>query len=129
MTKWKKGDWAIYDRRIVQITSVKDKQVCEVSDGVLNTCSTGLEARLRPLTLTNKGVVESIEWWYRDLRKIRGEGGFNYPDISRYFSDLALRAIDTQPDNNAMNKASNFVRAARDYTPVIDGVLLFREPR
>jgi hypothetical protein len=84
--------------------------------------------RLRPLTLRNKHIAEWFAWHYKELSKIRGERGFNYPDISRHFSNLAERAIDSPPeeDKEPFNQALEFVRMARDYVPEIQGVNLFR---
>jgi hypothetical protein len=83
--------------------------------------------RLRPLTLRNKRIIEWFDWHYNELRKLRGEGGFNYPDISRYFSNQALQAIDkADNDKTPFDEAQDFVRQARDYKPVIQGIQLFR---
>jgi hypothetical protein len=97
-----------------------------VSDGSFRT-SGYLADRLRPLTLRNKRAIEWFDWHYRELSKINGEGGFNYPDISRFFSQLTLQAIDGPEDNkDPYEAAQEFVRLARDYAPVIRGVSLFR---
>lgn len=123
--KWKVGDWAIFDLRIIQIKELKDW--CRVSDGTFETTGALLD-RLRPLTLENKSIVENFDSRYNELRSIRGERGFNYPDISRYFCALALAQIDTKiEDGSIFGKAREFVKQARDYVPIIDGIHLFRD--
>lgn len=127
MTKltWKAGDWAVFDLDIVQIKKI-DPYV-EVSTGMISTSGNLLD-RLRPLTLRNKVTMETFEYYYRELRKLRGKRGFNYPDISRLFCDLALQAMDGPEDNKRpYDDAQAFVRDARDYKPVIQGVHLFRD--
>lgn len=123
---WKVGDWAVFDRDIVQIKEIRESGSCSVSDGSIETYGHLLD-RLRPLTLRNKRTAEWFEWHYKELGKIRGERGFNYPDISRLFSDLCRRAIDGAEDDKApFEEAQNFIKEARDYVPVIRGVHLFR---
>lgn len=122
---WRAGDWAVFDLEIVQIKQVKP--YVEVTTGVISTSGKLLD-RLRPLTLRNKVTVETFEYYYKELSKLRGERGFNYPDISRLFCDLALQAMDGAEDNKKpYDKAQAFVRDARDYKPVIQGVHLFRD--
>lgn len=123
---WKVGDWAVFDRDIVQIKEIRDCGGCSVSDGSIET-SGRLLGRLRPLTLRNKRAVEWFDWHYRELSKIRGERGFNYPDISRLFSQLALDAMDgAESDKTPYEIAQDFIKQARDYIPVIHGLNLFR---
>lgn len=127
MTKliWKAGDWAVFDLDIVQIKQV-DPYV-EVSTGTINTSGNLLD-RLRPLTLRNKATIETFDYYYNEIRKMPGERGFNYPDISRLFCDLALQAMDGKPGaTRPYDDAQAFVRDARDYKPVIQGVNLFRD--
>lgn len=122
--KWKAGDWAVFDLEIVQIKQVEP--FVEVSDGTIST-SGNLIDRFRPLTLRNKATIETFKWYYRELRKIRGESGFNYPDINRLFCDLSLDAMDgPEDDKKPYDKAQSFLRAAQDYKPVIQGIHLFR---
>lgn len=122
---WKVGDWAVFDMAIVQIKEIRD-QIVEVSTGVIAT-SGRLSDRLRPLTLQNKVIAESFDYQYRQLKKIKGERGFNYPDINRYFCQLMLNQIDGEPTDDTNYKLGNeFVQLAGEYTPVIHGVELFR---
>jgi hypothetical protein len=121
MQNWKVGDWAVFDLSIVQIKQMDD--FLEVSDGCFSTSGNTID-RLRPLTLINKST---IDYFYKELRKIKGECGFNYPDIHRYFCALALRQIDEKlEDGSIYNKARDFITGAYEYKPVIDGVSLFR---
>lgn len=123
---WKVGDWAVFDRDIVQIKEIREGGSCSVSDGTCEISGMLLD-RLRSLTLRNKTTAEYFDFYYRELSKLRGERGFNYPDISRYFSSLALAAMDGDKDDKAtFELAQDFVRQARDYTPVIQGISLFR---
>ncbi|MDB5656122.1 MAG: hypothetical protein JWQ94_3735 [Tardiphaga sp.] len=125
-SNWKIGDWAIFDLEIVQIKEIRDNGNAEVSTGMIST-SGDILPRLRELTLRNKVTAESLEYQYRALRGIKGERGFNYPDINRYFCELSLMAIDgDEKDSTFFDKATEFVHLARDYTPVIHGVELFR---
>lgn len=124
MAEWKVGDWVVFDLSIGQIKRMDDYQ--EFSDGSFNT-SGRLADRFRPLTLRNKRTVEYFDYYYNELRKIDGEAGFNYPDISQYFAQLALDAMDGAEDDKApYDKAQAFVKDARDYKPNIQGVGLFR---
>lgn len=126
--EWKVGDWVVFDLNIAQITKLEPYQ--EVSDGSAST-SGRLSDRFRPLTLTNKSIMEYFGYYYRELRKIRGEHGFNYPAISRYFCELSLESIDCGDDHEAQRKihekAPAFLRMAQEYTPIIDNVHLFRQ--
>ena len=126
MTKsdWKVGDWAVFDRGIVQITEIRDNDNCEVSTGTINTYGRLLD-RLRPLTMNNKVIAETFAWYYRELYKIKGNRGFNFPDISNRFNDLALMAMDGEFES-AREGVVEFVQLAKEYTPVIQGIQLFR---
>lgn len=123
--KIQEGDWCIYDLKIVQI--MKGEPYTEYSDGFIRGGGATV-GNFRPLTLRNKVIIESINHLYDRLRNIDGESGFNYPDISSYFSNLALDAIDggEAGERKAYDKAQAFVMAAKEYTPIIDGVRLFR---
>jgi hypothetical protein len=125
---WKVGDWAIFDLNIVQITEIRESGSCSVSDGSFET-SGRLLGRLRPLTLHGKRAMEWFEYYYRELRKLRGESGFNYPDISQHFADLCLQAIDDENDKSPFDKGQEFFQKARDLTPLIQGIQLFRAGR
>ena len=129
-TEWKVGDWAVFERGIIQITEMREGGAIEVADGTFRTFGHLLD-RLRPLTLRNKRIAEWFDFYYRELGHINGERGFNYPDISRHFNKLMLRAIDEGSEdgpetNEPFDLATDFVRSARDYAPVIQGVQLFR---
>lgn len=128
---WKVGDWCIFDLRIGQIKRLgtEDEGYDEFSDGSIGT-SGRLADRFRPLTLRNKCTVEYFDYYYDKLRELNGEAGFNYPDISRHFNQLALDAIDEGEDGKQeipREKAQQFFQEARDYKPVIQGVPLFRQ--
>lgn len=112
------GDWVVFDLRVGQITEPGDWQ--EFSDGTIST-SGRLIDRFRPLTLRNKAITETFDYWYRELGKIDGEQGFNYPRISQHFWALALEAIDSEDASVANQKARDFVDAARHYEPEIPG--------
>jgi len=122
---WKVGDWVVFDLQIGQITDLRENGSASFSVGFCET-SGRLAYRFRPLTLRNKNIVESFDAYYNQLREIDGFGGFNYPDISQYFAQLALDAIDTEKNDEFYTKAHEFAREARDYKPVIQGVRLFR---
>lgn len=125
---WKAGDWCVFDLSVVQIKELGEGGCATVSDSFFETSGMLVE-RLRPLTLRNKRIVETFDTYYNRLREINGEGGFNYPRIFSYFSQLALNAIDVGDTADAkvfFDKGGDFVNAARDYKPVIDGVQLFR---
>lgn len=125
--EWKIGDWVIFDLGIGQIKKLDEDGFAEFSDGSF--CTSGrLADRFRPLTLRNKRTVEYFDHYYNKLREINGEAGFNYPDISRYFAQLSLDAMDgDEKDKAPYDKALQFFQDARDYKPVIDGVPLFRQ--
>lgn len=127
---WKAGDWVVLDRKVGQIKEMKDNGVAIFSDGMFETSGMGLATRFRPLTLRNKYIAESMEYKYRQLDKMDGSAGFNFPDISRYFAQLVTDAIDAEPKSpeeaDAFERANKFLQAASEYKPMIDGVLLFR---
>lgn len=124
---WKVGDWAIHDYEIVQIKRIED-DIMEVSTGMFATSGYRLGERLRPLTLRNKRIAEYSDYYYKELKELKGEGGFNYPDIHRYFSQVTRDAIDSDDENvrAIQGKLPAFVEAASKYQPIIDGVSLFR---
>ena len=122
---WKVGDWVVFDLQIGQITDLRENGSASFSDGFCET-SGRLADRFRPLTLRNKNIAGSFDAYYNRLREIDGNGGFNYPDISQYFAQLALDTIDTEKNDKFFKLAQDFVREARDYRPVIQGVRLFR---
>lgn len=121
----KKGDWCIYGLDVVQI--METEPYLEYSTGIIRGGNASRE-HMRPLTLQSKVAVESMDHYYDMLREMDGEAGFNYPDISNYFGGLALDVIDGDEAaaKVAYDKAQSFVRDARDYKQVIDGVRLFR---
>lgn len=128
MLVWKVGDWAIYNLEIIQIKEIRENDIAIISDGCFETSGRLLD-RLRPLTLRNKHIIERLEYYYKELNKIDGERGFNYPDISRHFSNLAIKAIDGSDDvyREVMSLAASFIREANEYTKEIQGVKLFRK--
>lgn len=127
--EFKVGDWVTFEMKVGQIKELRGDGYAEFSDGMFAT-SGRLVDRFRPLTLRGKRIVETFDHYYNQLRRLDGEAGFNYPDISRYFSQLTLDAIDADKNEEAekatYEKAQQFVQAARDYNPTIDGVRLFR---
>lgn len=125
---WKAGDWVIYGLDVGQIKELRDDGIARFSDGWCETSGHKLADGFRPVTLRNKRIVECFDIYYNRLREIDGEAGFNYPDISRYFSQLVLDAIDGGADEEraACEKGNKFVGEAKNYRPVIDGVPLFR---
>ena len=127
---WNVGDWVVYDMRVGQVNDIRGS-VVRFSDGFCET-SGNISDRFRPLTLKNKAIVETFNIYYKRLKEIDGESGFNYPDISNYFSTLALEAIDAHSDGAARaphDRAQDFICKARDYEPVIHDVRLFRSRR
>lgn len=124
--QWNVGDWVIFDLAIGQIKELRENGGALFSDGTFETSGMLVE-RFRPLTLRNKSIVEYFDWYYEQIRKIDGEAGFNYPEISRYFSHLALTAIDrTDEEREPYNSAQLFLKEAQEYQPIIQGIRLFR---
>ena len=121
---FKAGDWVVFELKVGQIKEIRDNDCISFSDGYFES-SGRLTDRFRLLTLKNKNIVETFNIYYERLREIDGEAGFNYPDIHDYFSQLALDEIDTG-SGVSFDKAQKFVHDARSYTPIIDGVRLFR---
>ncbi len=103
---YKAGDWVIYGLNVGQIKELRDGGNASFSDGFFET-SGRLTDEFRPLTLKNKRIVETFDIYYNRLREIDGEAGFNYPDISRYFSQLALDAIDAAGDGKEFYDKGN----------------------
>lgn len=125
-TEFKEGDWVVFDMKIGQIKKLGKYD--EFSDGMFSTSGV-LANRFRPLTLRNKRIAETMDYYYDSLKEIDGERGFNYPDISRHFCKMTLDAIDGSDHEKMFEGAQSFVRRARDYERVIDGVRLFRSAR
>lgn len=125
---WKTGDWVVFDLSVGQIKEMREGGGVSVSDGMFETSGLRLAERFRPLTLRNKRIVETFEVYYGRLKEIAGHGGFNFPDISQHFAQLALDAIDggEAGEKQAYEKAQTFVGRARDYEATIQGVPLFR---
>lgn len=122
---FKQGDWVIHDRKIGKIKSIREEGFASFTDGYFETSGRILDD-CRPLTLESKVAAENFDYYYRELRKIDGSGGLNYPDINRHFSALCLKAIDCPDDwKSIQDEAIAFIREARDYRPVIQGVKLF----
>lgn len=122
---WKVGDWVVFDLSVGQIKELRGEGNATFSDGHYET-SGRLAPRFRPLTLLNKRIVESFDIYYNRLYEIDGHGGFNFPDISSYFSDLALRAIDAGDGKEFHELAQKFVAEAKDHKSSIQGIRLFR---
>lgn len=122
---WKAGDWCVFEMKVGQIKRVEDDGSAEFSDGSFAT-SGRLRDRFRPLTLRNKSIAENFHIYYDRLRDINGEAGFNYPDIFTHFSNLMLKAIDGEDNQQMYDEAQAFIRDARDYKTPIQGVALFR---
>lgn len=125
---WQVGDWCILDLSIVQILELGDGIVSglwdQVSDGTFTT-SGSLQNRFRQPTLANKAIMESIQYYYKQLENIPGNQGFNYPRISTYFEELSRKAIDGEP-KQAFTDARTFLNEAAEHKPLIHGIHLFR---
>jgi hypothetical protein len=123
----KEGDWVVCGLKIGQIKQIRDGSCASFSDGMFELSGSILD-RCRPLTLRNKQITETFDYYYDQVRKIDGSSGFNFPDINRYFEILAVTAIDLPDEENKQiyEKAQNFLREAEDYKPFIDAVKLFR---
>jgi hypothetical protein len=126
MSKWKTGDWIVFERSIVQIKEDRGEGSFSVSDGWFE-MSGQLSNRFRELTLRNKRIVEWFENYYKLLSNIPGEAGFNYPEIHSHFTRLCLQAIDDEEDKSSYDAANDFVNEACEYTPIIQGINLFRQ--
>lgn len=124
--QFKAGDWVVFDLRVGHVRESKGDWD-EFSDGTITT-SGRLQDRFRPLTLRNKVIAETFDYYYRQLNEIDGNAGFNYPDISQHFAHLALDAMDANEDDagQSYDAAAQFVSDARDYKPEIQGIALFR---
>lgn len=125
MQNFNVGDWVIYGLDIGQIKKIEGDYAV-FSDGSFET-SGRLVEDFRPLNLRNKRIIENMDIYYKRLDKIAGHVGFNYPRISNWFADMALKIIDNEDFEKAgYEKVNEFLQDARDHKPVIDGVQLFR---
>jgi hypothetical protein len=124
--EWKAGDWVVFDLSIGQIKELREDGGAEFSDGSFATSGFSIAQRFRPLTLQNKRIVENLETYYKRLYDIDGSAGFNFPDISRWFSQVALDAIDNSDEAGAYERAQAFIRDARDHKAELHGIRLFR---
>lgn len=126
--QWNVGDWVVLDMDVGQIKTSYADDCFSFSDGWSETSGSRIHERFRPLTLRSKRIVEHFKHLYKRLDEIDGSRGFNYPDISAYFSSLALSAIDVADDDASQfyDAAIEFLAGAREYKPVIQGVRLFR---
>ena len=125
--QWAVGDWVVYDRKFGQIKELRENGSASFSDGWFET-SGQLCDNFRPLTLRNKRIAEWFDTIYKRLYEIDGHRGFNFPDISHHFSDLARKAIDAGDEDAQpfIDAANEFVTEARQYAVTIEGVALFR---
>lgn len=122
----KVGDWVILDMKVGQIKEIKENGCAVFSDGYIEHRGRILD-RCRPLTLRSKAIADSMDYYYRSLRKIDGNSGFNYPRIVDLFSDMTCMAIDhPQSEKDYFDIVKDFIQKARNYTPVIHGINLFR---
>lgn len=128
MSEIKEGDWVVCGLKVGQIKQIREGGGARFSDGMLELSGQILD-RCRPLTLRNKAITETFDYYYNEVRKIDGSSGFNFPDINRHFEWLTLCAIDLPDDENKKiyEKAQEFIRQAKDYTPFIQDVKLFRK--
>ena len=109
---WQVGDWCIFDLHIVQIQKLDGVNGTwdQVDDGTTTTLGR-LQDRFRQLTLKNKSIMESFQYYHKQLENIPGNQGFNYPRISTYFEELSRKAIDGEPEE-AFEEARTFLREA-----------------
>lgn len=124
------GDWVVFDLKIGQIKELytENPSMGSFTDGVTTT-SGHIVQRWRPLTLRSKVITEDFRTLYNKLYLIDGNAGFNYPDISAHFWRVALDTIDADLaayTRDAYERMQNFVDLAEQYSPVIQGVQLFR---
>lgn len=119
------GDWVVFDLKIGQIKKLGEDSWDEFSDGMFTT-SGRLRDRFRPLTLRNKNIIETLDFYRKELNKIHGSQGFNFPRITDHFSQMSCELIDGSDSKDMYNKAREFYEAACRYEPIIQGVPLFR---
>lgn len=131
--KFQVGDWVISRYRIQQITKMEGNAVREITDGYIR--QSALSLNVRPLNLRSKVFAESFQRYDEKLRNLNGSNSLNWPDISRHFEALCMKAIDYSGhlDEGQMNpylkEGQEFVSKVQDamsVSTVIDGVRLRR---
>jgi len=131
---FKEGDWIIHNREIAQVVHVDGERITELTSGMFSTSGHDLDCR--PLTPTNKVIMEGINYYFDKMDKLPGSRTLNWPDINRYFEELIINAIDDIHSGSAKNAEKQYTQAGRFYNEVkekldnlntkIDGVRLVR---
>ena len=128
MIKWKEGDWAIRGYDVVQIKKVeKDGRVTDVSDGHFSLGSYDVRDTLRPLTLANKSIADSVNAAMWRLHRHKNNQGLNFPDIARQAEDFSVGIID---GTTAADVVWKFFREIEEFldapSPTVQGIRLRR---
>lgn len=92
-SKFKLGDFGIYEMNVFQITNIsKDTgNPCSVSDGCCEIYTRNInEHTFFPLTLRNKNLADDFKEQYDKLSKY---SSLNFPDLHRYYVQECNRAI------------------------------------
>lgn len=89
----KVGDWGYHNFNLVQIKTITDGRITEITDGNFGTAGSNL--KLFPLNIRNKVISEEFT---RNYRKINDISGLNYPDIFSYFVDRWEECCEDEVD-------------------------------
>jgi len=128
------GDWIVCEHKVQVIKKMDNNRVQEVSDGSFSTGSWDLSDVCFPLTLKTKKISCFVEEWKLECHDKCSSLNLNWPDISRHFTDLWVRACKTQTEEeeiSAYKAISDFAKkliaiAEKKKEETIDGIKLFR---
>ena len=85
MKKFEIGEWVINDYEVKEVTKMEGGRVTELQGGGF--CMSGYNLSCQKLNQENKCNMDSMQYWYRELSKVRAKNALNWPDIHRYFCD------------------------------------------
>lgn len=115
--EWKQGDWCLCEHKLQQIKEVADDgRVTGVSDGQFRMGSWDLRDRCFPLTLRNKNISDSFQYYHDKLHKETHHLNLNFPEFHRYTVDQWQKAINETDDD----KCQQIIRSFGDW---IDAVI------
>jgi hypothetical protein len=87
LSKWRRGDKALFEHRLVTISDIRDGVVCRVTDGVISSgggSGGGFNDRgLFPVSHEGLRIAEFYEQHERKLRNGPGDHLLNWPELAK----------------------------------------------
>jgi len=136
---WKVGDWCLFEFTLHTIKEMEGNKITSVSDGNFQTGGCDLSDRVFPLTIRNKRISDTFEYYSGKFHEIH-HVTLNFPDIHNYLVEKWCKAMNSKEDDTVADGeiASIINRVGRFYdefiekircleTMEVDGVRLFRQ--